>query len=207
VVGARPWPRGIRLLPAVKVRRLAIALCVGLASVLVAGCGVHNKHFADANNIGSYIHAGPLAYQLQVSRQLNQYLPEDSEYIRGLPKGTTLPSNMMWFGVFLWAQNTTDKTQSTATNFDIVDTQGNVYRPVKLDPKVNPYAWTSQPIAPGNTQPNPSSTSGYGPAGGDLLLFKLPAVGKNSIFDNRPLTLQIRTPSGSQILGTISLDL
>jgi hypothetical protein len=105
--------------------------------------------------------------------------------------------------VFLWAKNDTDRTSATTDNIDIVDTQGTVYHPLKLDPAVNPYAWVSQSLAPGATEPNPNTTAGTGPAGGRLLLFKL----NNSIYDNRPLTLQIRAPSGKKVWATISLDL
>jgi len=161
-------------------------------------------HNADANNNGTFINAGPLTYQLQVSRQLNQYGPEDSGYIRGLPKGASkLTANQLWFGVFLWAKNESKHSYATTDNFDIVDTQGNVYRPLKLNSAVNPYAWTSQPLAPGAVEPNPNTTAGVGPTGGQLLLFKL----NDSIYDNRPLTLQIRAPSGNKVWATISLDL
>jgi hypothetical protein len=42
----------------------------------------------------------------------------------------------------------------------------------------------------------------FGPTQGGLLLFKL----DTSVYDNRPLTLEIRGPSG-RVWGTISLDL
>jgi hypothetical protein len=183
---------------------------------LLSACGSGTTHrainnsgpapsgVADANNNGAYVRAGPLTYQLQISRQLNQYLPADSEYVTGLPKSESkLDPNQLWFGVFLWAKNDTDRTSATTDNIDIVDTQGTVYHPLKLDPAVNPYAWVSQSLAPGATEPNPNTTAGTGPAGGRLLLFKL----NNSIYDNRPLTLQIRAPSGKKVWATISLDL
>ena len=34
-----------------------------------------------------YVDAGPITYQLQISRQLNQYATEDSQYLAGLPAG------------------------------------------------------------------------------------------------------------------------
>lgn len=159
---------------------------------------------ADANNNGNYVKAGPLTYQLQISRELNQYLPMDSGYVTGLPKGETkLDPNQLWFGVFLWAKNETQRTLTTSDNIDIVDTQGTMYHPLKLNAAVNPYAWEPQALAPGTTEPNPNTTAGTGPTGGSLLLFKL----NNSIYDNRPLTLQIRAPSGNKVWATISLDL
>jgi hypothetical protein len=184
------------------------ALCLIGLTILAAGCGTHHSNFADANNIGSYVDAGPLSYQLQVSRQLNPFTPEDSGYLRGLPKAdATISAKQMWFAVFMWAQNTQHKIYTTTDKFDIIDTQGNVYKPIKLSPASNPYAWSSEPLAPGQTEPAPDTAASTGPAGGDLLLFKLPAIGKNSIYDNRPLTLQIRSPSNNKLWATISLDL
>ena len=159
---------------------------------------------ADANNDGAYINGGPIQYQLQVSRQLNPYSPEDSGYLRGLSGAqASLNPNQLWYGVFLWARNPGSKTYTTTGNFDIVDTQGTVFKPVRLDPAVNPYVWTAQPLAPGMVQPNPTTTAGTGGTAGNLLLFKL----DNSIFENRPLTLQIRSPSNNKLWATISLDL
>lgn len=184
-------------------RRAACIITVACA-LLAAGCGDHHSNFADANNGGTYVDAGPLTYQLQVSRELNQYSPEDSGYLRGLPKSAgSLSPNQLWFGVFLWAKNVGDQTAKSTGNFDIVDTQGNVYKPVKLDPAANPYVWTAQALAPGATEPGQNTTPGTAPTGGQLLLFKL----NNSIYDNRPLTLQIRSPSSDKVWATISLDL
>ena len=167
----------------------------------IAGAGSSG---ADANNNGNYVKAGPLTYQLQISRELNQYTPQDSGYVTGLPKSESkLTPNQLWFGVVMWAKNETSQTLLTGNKFDIVDTQGNVYHPLKLDPAVNPYAWVPQALAPGATEPNPNTTAGTGPTGGRLLLFKL----NTSIYENRPLTLQIRAPSGKKVWGTISLDL
>jgi hypothetical protein len=200
----------------VKVRRALTAACVAVAVPLLSACGSHATHHAsgisgagssgaaDANNNGNYVKAGPLTYQLQVSRELNQYLPMDSEYVTGLPKqDSKLNPNQLWFGVFLWAKNETSRTLTTSDNIDIVDTQGTMYHPVKLDPAVNPYVWRSESLPPGATEPNPNTTAGTGPTGGRLLLFKL----NDSIYDNRPLTLQIRAPSGHKVWATISLDL
>ncbi|MGN6170645.1 MAG: hypothetical protein ACTHQQ_21135 [Solirubrobacteraceae bacterium] len=187
-----------------RARRALTAVCVIATASLLSACGEHTMHHADANNNGAFINAGPLTYQLQISRELNPYGPQDSGYITGLPRGESrLTANQLWFGVFLWAKNETDRTFATTNSFDIVDTQGNVYRPLRLDAARNPYAWTSQTLAPGAVQPNFNTTAGVGPTGGELLLFKL----NDSIYDNRPLSLQIRAPSGKRVWGTISLDL
>jgi hypothetical protein len=181
-------------------------LASGLALMLgLAACGNKQSHprDADANNNGGYVDAGPVTYQLQISRELNRYSSEDSGYVSGLPAGTAQPtSTQEWYGVFLWAKNQTSQSQVTTDNFDIVDTQGNTYYPLKLDPAVNPYAWTKQTLQALGTEPGPDTTAAFGPTQGGLLLFKL----GDSAYANRPLTLQIRSPS-SQLWATISLDL
>jgi hypothetical protein len=182
------------------VRRLLTAAFLLSASVLVGACGVHQNNVADANNNGKYVKAGPMTYQLQVSRELNQYGTEDSGYLAGLPKSDAkLSPQQLWFGVFMWAKNTTEEPQKTTALFDIVDTQGNVYHPILFN---NPYVWTSQMLKPGAIEPNPNTTAGFGPTAGGLLLFKV----NTDVYSNRPLTLEIRGDTG-KVWGTISLDL
>ena len=195
-------------------RALTAAAVIAAAS-LVSACGSQPKHHAtgisgsgsagaaDANNNGNYVRAGPLTYQLQISRELNQYTPEDSGYLVGLPKSdSTLTPNQLWFGVFMYAKNETTRTLITNNRFDIVDTQGNVYHPIKLNSAINPYAWVPQSLAPGATEPNVNTTAGTGPTGGRLLLFKL----NDSIYSNRPLTFEIYA-AGQSKPSTVSLDL
>lgn len=186
-------------------RRYWIVACAWVLALGLAACGhkLAHPHVADANNDGFYVDAGPLTYQLQVSRQLNQYSTEDSGYLAGLPSDVAQPSpDQLWYGVFLWAKNQTKNSHPTTDNFDILDTQGNKYYPVQLSSAVNPYAWTSQSLQPLGTEPGPNTTANEGPTQGGLLLFKL----NTSAYANRPLTLEIRGPS-NQLWGTISLDL
>jgi hypothetical protein len=190
---------------AVRARRLWTIVSALILAFGVAACGHKQAHpsVADANNNGGYVDAGPLSYQLQISRVLNQYNTEDSQYVKGLPAGTTVPTaQQQWYGVFLWAKNQTDKAHMTVDNFVVVDTQGNKYYPLKLNPELNPYAWTSQRLAPLQTQPGPDTTASFGPTQGQVLLFKI----GNSAYANRPLTLEI-LGSSNQKLATISLDL
>jgi hypothetical protein len=186
------------------VRRVLTAGLLVAASSVVAACGDHHSNFADANNIGTYVKAGPVTYQLEVSRELNPYSSEDSGYLTGLPKrDASLGPSEEWYGVFLWAKNTTHQPQQTTAGFDLIDTQGNVYRPISYS---NPYVWTSTALAPGDTEPAPNSTTGYGPTQGGLLLFKLPASGDKNVYSNRPLTLRIYGYTG-KVWATVSLDL
>ncbi|MEO6859655.1 MAG: hypothetical protein ABI323_13915 [Solirubrobacteraceae bacterium] len=188
-----------------RARRLWTIASALILAFGVAACGHHEGHptVADANNNGDYVDAGPLTYQLQISRVLNPYSTEDSQYVKGLPLGTPAPTpQQQWYGVFLWARNQTKKAHVTADNFVVLDTQGNKYYPLKLNSELNPYAWTSQRLAPGQTQPGADTTASFGPTQGQLVLFKI----GNSAYANRPLTLEI-LGSSSQTLATISLDL
>jgi hypothetical protein len=186
-------------------RRLWTIVCAVTLALGVSACG-HKQahpHVADANNIGGYVDAGPITYQLQISRILNPYGTEDSQYLKGLPLGTPpLTANQYWYGVFLWAKNQTKQAAMTADNFVITDTQNTRYYPVRLNSDLNAYAWTSQKLYPLQTEPAPDTTAIDGPTQGGLLLFRI----GSSAYANRPLTLHILSPENVS-LATISLDL
>ena len=183
-------------------RRLwTLACALGLA-IAVTACGQVSQPSSELND-GVYVDAGPITYQLQISRELNQYAVEDRQYLAGLPAAAgTLAPDQLWYGVFLWAKNQTNESHPTAERFAIVDSSGDVYHPIALDTQINGYAWTSQVLPPAAIEPEPNTTASFGPTGGGLLLFKLP----DSVYSNRPLTLQI-FPSGGGKTGQISLDL
>ena len=179
---------------------IALILALGLAA-----CGHRSSHPTDvgANNDGTYVYAGPVTYQLQVSRELNPYDTEDSQYVAGVASSnSSLKPDELWYGVFLWAKNQTGTPQTTASQFDIVDTEGNKYYPVTLTRSANPYAWSSQTLAPSGTEPAADTTASTGPTQGRLLLFKL----NTSVYSNRPLKLEIYA-SGQAQASTITLDL
>jgi hypothetical protein len=188
----------------VSARRLWIFVCA-LGLVLgLAACGQVSDPASDLND-GVYVDAGPITYQMQISRELNPYAVEDKQYLEGLPSGyspTGLTADQLWYGVFLWAKNQTDQAHSTAERFSIVDSSGDVYYPIPLNSQINGYAWTQQVLNPAAIEPAPNTTASFGPTGGGLLLFKLP----NSVYANRPLTLNIY-PVGGGKPGQISLDL
>lgn len=184
-----------------RVRTAALA-GIAVLALAAAGCG-KSGHPPTAENAGVYVDAGPVTYQLEISRELNPYSTEDSQYVKGVPSAdSTLDANHLWYGVFLWAKNQTRQRQVTAANFDIVDTEGNLYYPVPLSGSANPYAWTSEQLTPNAIEPGPDTTASFGPTQGGLLLFKLP----NAVYDNRPLQLEIY-PVGGGRPAKISLDL
>lgn len=187
-------------LTAAPVRRLALlagALLVGLGT---AACG-QISHPTVADNEGVYVDAGPLSYQVQISRELNPFNIEDKAYLNGV-SAPAPGKDEEWFAVFLWAKNETHSNQVTSNSFDIIDTQGNKYYPISINSADNPYAWTPRTLKPLGTEPEPDSTAYFGPTQGRELLFKL----NDSVYSNRPLTLQIYAP-GQDRPSSISLDL
>ena len=183
-----------------RARRVWILICALGLAVGLGACGQESQPTSSEND-GVYVDAGPVTYQLQVSRQLNQYAVEDRQYLAGLPEGQgRLTPSQLWFGVFLWAKNQTNESHPTADKFTIVDTTGDVYHPIALDAELNGYAWSQQILSPTGIEPAPNTTASFGPTQGGLLLFKLPT----SVYSNRPLTLHIFPPSGEPAM--ISLD-
>jgi hypothetical protein len=176
----------------------AVTLSLGLAA-----CGKENNPSSSENN-GVYEQAGNVTYQLELSRQLNQYSTEDSEYVKGVPASDkSLGPSALWYGVFLWAKNQTKVPQRTTDHFDIVDTEGHHYYPIPLNTSLNPFAWTAKTLPPNAIEPVPSTIAANGASQGGLVLFKL----NESVYSDRPLTLEIRSPTTNKVEATIALDL
>ena len=196
------------------VRRIWVIPCLLAMAIAVAACGsskhsapmfgtLHGHEVGSEINNGQYIQAGPITYQLQVSRELNPYSVQDKPYVQGLPHGFQRPNpNEFWYGVFLWAKNQHHHPYHTAGNFEIVDTQGNTYHPINLDSALNPFAWKPELLSKDETYPGPNSVQSEGESQGGLLLFKL----NEAVYSNRPLTLFVLNRN-NQKLGSISLDL
>jgi hypothetical protein len=182
-------------------RPAALAAALALAAGLSA-CGHKEAHPTTADTEGVYVDAGPLSYQVQISRQLNPFATEDKTYLTGVDS-PALKQNEMWFAVFMWAKNETHQNETTTNSFDIVDTQGNKYYPVAINPAINPFAWTAQTLRPNGIQPAPDSIASFGPTQGGELLFKL----NTSVYSNRPLTLEINAPGQQDKPSLVSLDL
>lgn len=182
-------------------RSAAIAAALALAAGLTA-CGNNQAHPTHADNEGPYVYAGPLSYQVQLSRQLNPFAEEDRTYLTGVSSPPALP-DQMWFAVFMWAKNFGHRDAQTAGSFDIIDTQGRRYYPVAIDPAINPFAWKVQILKPQGAEPTPDTIAYFGPTQGGELLFKL----STSVYSNRPLTLEIFPPGEPNHPSTVSLDL
>ncbi len=181
-------------------RRLALIGCAALVAVGLGACG-QLSHPTHADSEGIYVDAGPITYQVQISRQLNPYNVEDKGYLAGQSSAAPAP-DQMWFVVFMWAENQSKSTAATTDSFDIVDTQGNRYYPVPINSQVNRFAWTTQVLPPNAQEPTPGSLASSGPTQGGELLFKL----NNSVYPNQPITLEIHAP-GQAKPSSVSLDL
>jgi hypothetical protein len=185
--------------------RLLLLPAALLAALTLAACGGHKQPTEHGEGEGAYIQAGPLIYQVQLSRQLEPGNVEDAEYLEGLPAGEQpLAGDELWFGVWMRVQNATDDEHESAEEFKIVDTIGTEYEPIEL-PASNPFAYqpallrseAGQPV-----YPDPDSGAGAGPVQGSLLLFKL----NTSAYANRPVELEIESPEGGEH-STVELDL
>ena len=180
-------------------------LCISaalLCALLAAGCG--NKEEGGvtvADTEGIYLDVDELKYQVQISRYMNPNDVEDKAYLAGLPTSTAEPTGEeTWFGVFIRVQNTTDETIAPANDFEIVDTQDKVYRPIPLDTNINPFAYKPDPIAPKGLIPEADSVASEGTIQGSLLLFKV----KTESLQNRPLEFRFKRGSGTE--GVVDLD-
>jgi hypothetical protein len=175
-------------------------LAVAATLVGVAACG-QESHPTVADNEGFYVDAGPITYQVQLSRELNPSNAEDRAYLNGV----TAPApaaNEEWFAIFLRAKNQTKAPATTTDSFVLFDTQGNKYYPVALNAAVDPFAWTPQTLTPSATEPAPDTPASFGPTQGGEVLFKI----NTSSYANRPLTLEIHA-AGQAIPSTVSIDL
>ena len=188
----------------------AVLLSLAFALTLAA-CGEdeqpaqRNESFQSVNaqvaeTEGIYLDVDGLKYQVQISRQLNPGLVDDRDYLTGVSaEDRDLSKDEEWFGVWLMAENVEHETLPNATDFEIRDTQENVYRPIEID-AINPFAYRPARVAAGDRYPNPNSPAGERQPYGSLVLFKL----RRFSLDNRPLELTITGPEGQQAI--VNLD-
>lgn len=186
------------------VRRASILAALAGVTLIASGCDkeavVH-----EAKTEGIYLDVGPLDYQVQLSRVLNPSETPDRSYFDGVaPEELDLPNGQAWFAVFIRVQNQTDKAEPMAAtdDFEIVDTQENVYKPVAVDPKANAIAYEARQLEPNAIIPAVDSVAADGPTQGALLLFKLPFA----TLQNRPLEFKIQSPTSAEDHAVVDLD-
>jgi hypothetical protein len=171
-------------------RRLFAALLAGAAAVALSACGNKENpsevHFGPTE--GVYVTAGDLKYQIQISRQLNEYDREDRQYLMGVPESDrTLKNNQSWFGVFIRVENPKDHDLRASENYTIVDTLGHKYKPYPINQDDNPIAYYPALVPPHQILPNSDALAAQTSINGELLLFKVNVRD----LDNRPLSLHI----------------
>ena len=178
-------------------------LLVLTAALGIGGCGNKLETRTQGETEGIYIDVGELKYQVQISRILNPSDVEDRNYLTQLPAGTLPPkADEAWFGIWIRVENTnSEKSLPTASDFEIRDTQDNVFRPYAQIGNVFAYQAVDK-LGPNAVLPNSESPAGSGPIQGSLILFKL----TNTSLANRPLEFRIISPTDPTNVGVVDLD-
>ena len=91
--------------------------------------------------------------------------------------------------MFVRVFNPTDTPKQATSEFEIHDTQGNIYKPVPLD-NTNVFRYVPTSLGSEKMIPTPGSPAFNSPIRGSLLLFRI----KIQSFENRPLELIIKQP-------------
>jgi hypothetical protein len=173
------------------------AACALLLAGGLAGCGDEEPGVDEPAREGLALELSGVDYNVFITRQLNPAIPPDNAYYKGPPvtKGQTL------YGVFLQACNNSDEAQRTASEFKILDNQGNEFEPAEL-PEENDFAYRATELNPKECIPQSGSVAQLGPTAGSMLLFRLPLA----ITENRPLELEVESPVAGEHL-TFELDI
>jgi hypothetical protein len=163
-------------------RPRATLLALALVPALVLGaCGKgHEKGEALREGLDAKVNG--VVYTVFITRELNIRDVEDRAYYTGAeaPPGSAL------YGVFIQVCNQADSFRPAVREFRIVDAQGGVFKPQEV-PKDNLFAYRPRNLQPGGCIPPKGSIPAVSPAGGAMLLFKLPL----GATENRPLELEI----------------
>ncbi len=189
-------------MPTRRVTRQIAAVAAALASAsALAACGATEAE--EPHREGLALPLEGITYNVFITRQLNLEDVEDAGYtegLRGAPPGTS------YYGVFLEACNISDEPLDTAETFRIVDTAGNEFEPLELEPS-NPFAYQSVSLEPEECLPAEGSVASAAPTAGALLVFEVPLES----VENRPLELEVLqgldTASGEPTELVFELDI
>lgn len=178
-----------------------------LVALSFAACGYNaSEPVTRGENESVNVQAGDLVYQVQISRALNPSSVQDAQFLEGVdPAEAELRPEDQFFGVWIRAENTTDRPHLSAGDFRLLDAAGNEYEPIKIE-ETNPFKYSAKVVEKktGNGQPilpDPNSASGAGPIQGSLVLFKVP----HSIYQNAPVEFEITPEEG--LVSTVQLDM
>jgi hypothetical protein len=167
-------------------KTIAAACALVLASALGACGKADEEEGVDAPaSEGLALPLQGVEYNVFITRQLNPAIPPDSAYV----KGGEPPPGQIIYGVFIQACNRSDKPHVAASNFKLVDNQGNEFAPRPL-PEDNAFAYHPKRLDPKECIPETGSVAQLGPTAGSMLLFQFPL----RIAENRPLELEVEGP-------------
>jgi hypothetical protein len=191
-----------------RLRSYGLLALLALAPLLLGACGdSHTKvttgtYAGESGANAPYLDVGPLAYQVQLSRQLDPVDGEDSNYLQGLtPAQLALTPQEEWFAVFLQVYNNGDTPAPASSDIVLSDTEGNSYTAVTL-PASNRVAYRAGTVPGKGRIPALDTSAAAGPTQGSMLLFKI----KTLSLDNRPLTLKISDPQNASEKASAELD-
>jgi hypothetical protein len=188
-------------------RTLLALLCL-VAVTGLAACGQEEQEPGElatenaqvAETEGLYVDVDELKYQVQISRQLNPLIRADRDYFEGISRfERDLASDEVWFGLWMRVENDADHPIPNAQDFEIHDTQENIYRPLQIG-RTNPWAYRPAVVQPDKLYPAADTPASERQPNGALLLFKV----RRFSLDNRPLELVIKGESGGEAI--INLD-
>jgi hypothetical protein len=183
-------------------RLLLTSVTAAVAATSLSACGTKGE-VSHGRTEGPYVTTGQMQYQVQISRILNPFDFEDRDYLKGVANfDSTLAKNEQWFGIFIRAFNHTNAPHASARRFFIVDTTGQRFEAVRVDPDVNVVAYRPLVVGPGDQIPVPGSLARENATQGGLVLYKIP----EPAFANRPLELHIESPAGGPE-ATVDLDI
>ncbi len=191
-----------------RLRKLSLLLSALVAALALSACGQSHTRITTGTYAGEdganapYLYVGQLTYEVQLSRQLNPFNPEDAEYLQGVPAAERkLEPGQEWFGVFMQVYNSTPDPHPASHDISISDTQNNIYTPIELG-EINQFAYRAGQVAPHSQLPVPGTIADDDPAQGQMLLYKIQIAS----LDNRPLEIKIVNPEDPSESATAELD-
>ena len=180
---------------ATRLAAFAVATAAVVLGVLLSGCDTAPEN-ANQVSEGQGIKLGDLLYNVQITRELNPGDTEDKAYLVGQKP---LGPDQYYLGVFMRIQNEGDAPAQIPTDFEIVDTVGDRFKPL---PSKSEFALKlGDTLHGGDELPEGESVAANGPIQGSMVLFRI----TGAAIQDRPLTLHIPSPSGST--GQVELDL
>lgn len=183
-------------------RPLVLLVAALLAVLALGACGNKAEEITQGESEGNYLDLGELKYQVQISRQLNPADREDQGYLVGIPEEEReLAADETWYGIFIRVQNVTEEPRQAAEEFEIRDTQENVFRPLELG-EDNVFAYRATRLPGESTIPTLDSASAENTIQGSLLLFKIPYAN----LQNRPLEFEVVDPEDPETTASVALD-